>query len=127
MDWETEYLTEDRVSIKDPAGSSNLLVLESSRIRLSFQMDGLREAVSVPAGKFSRAIRVFNRITLGVTITQPTGGTGGTLTLNTTQWYEPYVGLIRTQVDSALINTGGGEFSIPYQSVVELVEFIPGQ
>jgi len=127
MDWETEYLTEDKVDIKNPVGSSDLLVLESSRIRLSFQMDGSRKPVTVPAGKYPQAIRVLQKATLGVTITLPTGGTGGTLTLNTTQWYEPYVGLISTQVDSASINVGGQDFSVPFQSVVELVEFLSGQ
>jgi len=127
MDWETEYLTEDRVGIKNPAGNTDLLILESSRIRLSFRMDGFREDVTVPAGNFPQAIRVYQRATLGVTMTLPTGGTGGVLTLNTFQWYEPFVGLIRTEVDSASINVGGQDFSVPFQSVVELVEFLPGQ
>ena len=127
MEWETEYLTEDRVGIKNLVGVADLQVLESSRIRLSFRMDGSRQAVTVPAGNFPGAIRISQRVTLGVTIPLPTGGTGGTLTLNTFQWYEPYVGLLRIQVDSASINTGGQGFNVPYQSVVELVEFQTGQ
>jgi len=127
VDWETEYLTEDRVSLKDPVGGSDLLILESSRIRLSFRIDGSRERVTVPAGDYPQAITVYQRVTLGITMTLPTGGTGGVLTLNTTQWYEPYVGLIHTQVDSASINVGGRDFSVPFQSVIELVEFLPGQ
>ncbi len=127
MDWETEYLTEDRVRVRNPMGGSDLFVLESSPIRMSFQMDGTRQGVTVPAGEFPQAIRVFYSFTLSVTITLPTGGTGGFLTLNSTQWYEPYVGLIRTEVDSASLNVGSEKLSVPYQSVVELVEFLPGQ
>lgn len=126
MDWETEYLTEDRVRVRNPVGGSDLFVLESSPIRQSFQMDGTREDVTVPAGDFPGAIRVFYSFTLSVTITLPTGGTGGFLTLNSTQWYQPYVGLLRTRVDSASLNMGSEEFNVPYQSVVELVEFLPG-
>ncbi|MBN2045928.1 MAG: hypothetical protein JW757_12975 [Anaerolineales bacterium] len=127
LDWETDYLTEDRVSVKNPIGGPDLYLVESSPIHLSFQMDGSREGVNVPAGDFPQAIKVSHRFSMIVTLTLPTGGTGGSLILNTTQWYQPYVGLIRAQVDSAWVETGGQEFSAPFHSVVELVEFTPGQ
>jgi hypothetical protein len=127
MDWQTEYLTEDRVGIKDPMSGSSLSVLESSPIDLFFQMDGSREPVSVPAGDFPQAIKVLHSFTLNVTLLQSSGNFGGLLTLNTTQWYEPYVGLVRAQVDSASLSIGLQKLNIPMQSTVELVEFIAGK
>jgi hypothetical protein len=127
MDWQTEYLTEDSVGIKDPLGGSSLYVLESSPIDLSFQMDGSREPVSVPAGDFPQAIKVLHSFTLSVTLLQSSGNFGGLLTLNTTQWYEPYVGLVRAQLDSASLSIGLQKLNIPMQSTVELVEFIAGK
>ncbi len=127
LNWEAEYLTEDVAYIKNPIGGSDLTVLESSPIFLSFEMDGTREPVTVPAGEFSQAIKVSHTFSLTVTVTLPTGGAGGHLTLFTTQWYEPYVGLVRTELESASLRTGTQEFSVPMQSIVELIEFTPGK
>lgn len=127
MEWQAKYLTEDSAFIKNPMGGSDLSLLQSSPIDLTFQTEGSREPVTVPAGDFPQALKVLHSFTLSVTITLPTGGSGGYLTVNTTQWYEPYTGLLLAQVDSASITTGGLEFSVPMKSVVELVEFTPGK
>lgn len=127
LDWQSEYLTEIRTSVKNPLGGSDLHVVESSPIHLTFLMDGSHEGITVPAGNFPQAIKVTHSFSMIVTLTLGTGGTGGSLVINTTQWYQPYVGLIRSQVDSAWVETGGQKFSAPFNSVVELVEFTQGQ
>jgi hypothetical protein len=126
LNWEAKYLTEDAANIKNPMGGSDLVVLQSSPMDLSFQTDGSREPVTVPAGDFPAALKVSHTFNLTVTITLPTGGAGGLLTLNTTQWYEPYVGLVRAQLDSASLRMGTQEFSIPMKSTVELEGWMPG-
>jgi hypothetical protein len=127
LTWEADYLTEDSATITNPAGGPDLVVLQSSPMHLSFAMDGTREPVNVPAGEYPQAYKVSHVFDLTVTITLPTGGAGGNLTLYTTQWYEPYVGLVRAQLDSATLRTGGQEFDVPLQSIVELIEFTPGK
>jgi hypothetical protein len=127
LSWEVKYLTEDMAYIKNPIGGSDLVVLQSSPMDLIFETDGTREPVKVPAGEFPQALKVLHTFNLTVTITLPTGGTGGLLTLYTTQWYEPYVGLIRAQLDSASLRMGTQEFNVPMKSTVELVEFTPGK
>jgi len=127
MEWRAEYLTEDRVYLKNPQGGSDMFVVESSPIHISFQTDGSREAVTVPAGEFSQALKITHRFTMTPTITLPTGGMDGFLTVYTTQWYEPYVGLVRTQIDSMPLKTGMQEFNVPIKSVIELVEFLSGR
>ena len=127
LNWGAIYLTEDVAYIKNPMGSSDLVVVQSSPMDLFFQMDGTREPVTVPAGDFPEALKVSHTFNLTVTITLPTGGgAGGLLTLYTTQWYEPYVGLVRAQLDSASLQMGTQEFNIPMQSTVELIEFVSG-
>ena len=126
MNWDAEYLTEDTAYIKNPLGASDLVILESSPMDLYFEMDGTREAVTVPAGEFLQTLKVKHVFNLTVTLTLPTGGTGGLLTIYTTQWYEPYVGLVRAQLDSASLRMGMQEFSVPMESTLELVEFKAG-
>ncbi|HEY5731026.1 MAG TPA: hypothetical protein VIS72_13310 [Anaerolineales bacterium] len=121
--WQAFYLTEDSAGIADPLGGPSLILVQSSPIDLSFEMDGTREVVTVPAGEFPQALKVSHTFTVSATL----GANGGHLTLETTQWYEPYVGLVRAQVDTASYTMGGQKAGIPLQSVLELVEFSPGK
>ncbi len=123
LDWQAFYLTEEDAQIKNPMGPPDLFLMSSSPIDLIFQMDGSREAVTVPAGEFPQALKVLHSFTLSATLGT---GAGGYLTIDTTQWYEPYLGLIRAQVDSATYTTGGQKLSIPLKSILELVEFTLG-
>jgi hypothetical protein len=125
MDWQPEYETEDAAFIKNPMGGPDLVVLQASPINLSFRMDGSREPVTVPAGNFPQAIKVSHMFTMPLTITLPTGGMNGLLTVNDTQWYEPYVGLVRAQVDSVSLDVGT-QINVPMKSIIELIEFKPG-
>jgi hypothetical protein len=123
LDWQAKYLTEEGVRIENPGEGLPLLIGQNSPILLSFQMDGTSEAVSTPAGEFPGPLKVSQSFLLPTTI----GANGATLTLDTTQWYEPYVGLVRAQVDSATLDVFGLPVTVPMQSSLELVEFVPGE
>ena len=118
----SDYLTEDTAVIRNPAYDQSLIISSSSPIALSFQTDGTREPLTVPAGNFPEAIKVSHSFQLNATI----GNTAGDLTVRTTQWYAPFVGLLRAQVDSATLETNGQSFEILLPSVVELTEFTAG-
>ena len=123
MNWDVEYLTKDYVNIKNPMGGSDLIVMQSSSIGLKFDTDGTREAVTVPSGTYPQALKVFHVFSFPITLTLPTGGIGGVLTVNTIQWYEPYVGLVRAEVSDATLKFGGQTLNVPIISTIELVEF----
>jgi hypothetical protein len=123
MGWEAYYLTEDGARITNPLGPPDLSIVQSSPIDISFNMDGTREPVTVPAGAFPQALRVAHDFTVSATW----GNNGGHLTIETTQWYEPYVGLLRAEVDQASYTIGIQESGIPWNSVLELIEFTPGR
>jgi hypothetical protein len=127
MNWEVKYLTEDSAQIKNPMGGQSLIVMESSFINLSFEMDGTREAVTVPGGSYPQALKVMNNYSFPATLFLPTGATGSTLNLYTTQWVEPYVGLVRAQVDRTTIFFSAQEMELPIVSTIELIEFIRGE
>ena len=122
-DWESDYLTEDSAVIRNPAFDQSLIISSSSPISLMFQMDGTREPLKVPAGDFPTALKVSHSFELNATI----GNSAGVLTVHTTQWYAPYVGLLRAQVDSATLESYGQSFEISLPSVVELMEFTAGK
>ena len=127
LDWQAVYLTEDPIYLKNPLGGEDLFILESTEVELSFQMDGSRESITTPIGNFPQALKISQSFSLPMTVpTAGSGGTSGNLTLQTTQWYEPYVGLLRAQLDSATLSDSGVGFEVPMESIVELVEFARG-
>ena len=126
MKWDLEYLTESVAQLKSPMDGQILSVVESSLINLSFQMDGTKEEMIVPAGTYPQALKVQHSFSFPVTLYLLTESTGSTLTVNTTQWYEPYVGLVRAQVDSSSILMYGPQLVVPVTSTTELVEFKKG-
>jgi len=48
----------------------------------------------------------------------------GTLTLRTTQWYEPFTGLLKSQIDSGEVSTLGINLPIAVKGTIELVEYL---
>ncbi|MBE0671103.1 MAG: hypothetical protein IH588_10985 [Anaerolineales bacterium] len=127
MDWDLDYLTESSTQLKNPVDGQTLSVLQSSFIKLFFEMDGAREMVTVPVGSYPQALKVQSTFSFPVTLLLLDESVGGTLTVNTTQWYEPYVGLVRAQVDSASMLLYGKEIDISMVSIIELVEFKQGE
>ncbi|HMU94823.1 MAG TPA: hypothetical protein PKE43_17620 [Anaerolineales bacterium] len=127
MHWDMYYLTEDTAQLINPTDGQSLFVLQSSFIEMSFTLDGTREAVTVPAGDFPNALKAGYTFSFPVTIVLQDAMTGGTLTVKTTQWYEPYVGLVRAKVDSTSLRFYGQSVPMQLNSLIELVEFERGE
>ncbi len=126
--WESRYLVEEAVSIKDPVSGAALFLRPNDPIDVSFQTQGLYEPVTVQAGTFPRALVVVNDYTMAATLVVGGITTSGELLIQTDQWYVPYVGLVRARVDSASVSITPGQSSgVSIQSVLELTAFTAGQ
>jgi hypothetical protein len=126
LNWKSDYLTENETSFKIPSGEGGMYMPVNTLIELNFSLSGERESVSVPAGTFPQALKMTMDISLPVTFTPAGGGSGvgDSLHISTTQWYEPYIGLVRAQITSASLHDGF--FVLPVDSKLELIEFKPG-
>jgi hypothetical protein len=125
LDWQADYLTENGAYIRNPSGEADLYIPVNTQIELSYSMDNVWELATAPAGNFPQALKIIQNIALPVTLTTAGSGsgTGDILKISTTQWYVPYIGLVRAQVSSA--NLRGGQ-NLPIESTLELVEFTAG-
>ena len=125
LDWQADYLTENGAFIRNPSGETDLYIPVNTQIELSYSMDSVWELATAPAGNFPQALKITQNIALPVTLTTAGSGsgTGDILKISTTQWYVPYIGLVRAQVSSA--NLRGGQ-NLPIESTLELVEFTAG-
>ena len=129
LDWSAQYQTEDDIRFFAPQGGSDLKVLRDSDFDLYFHTTGAYESVTVPAGTFPQALVVTHEFVIPVTSKLPGGiSVAGILTVRMTQWYDPFMGLVRAQIDNAGVSfMTGQENTIIVDSVVELVEFTEGQ
>ncbi len=125
MNWQAGYLTENEVYLRDPSGGIDLFIPFNTHIELSFYLNSSWESVTAPVGNFPQALKITQDFYLPVTFTTPGSGAGigGSLKIITTQWYEPYIGLVRAQITSAFFN---GTVNLPIEGTLELVEFAPG-
>ncbi len=125
LNWQAEYLTEDGAYLRNPSGEADLYIPVNTDMALSFYLNGSRESVTTPVGNFPQALKITQDLSFPVTITTSGSGsgTGASLKISTTQWYEPYIGLVRAQVTSVVLN---GVLTLPVESTLELVEFTPG-
>ena len=125
LDWQSGYLTENEASFKNPTGGPDLYVLFNTHIDVTFKLDNTWGPVTVPAGEFPHALKISQDYSVPVTFIDQAsgGGSGDVLKINTTQWYEPYIGLVRAEISSASLQGTG---SVPLESRLELLEFDPG-
>jgi hypothetical protein len=125
LDWQAGYLTENEFYLRDPSGGTDLYIPVNTHIELSFYVNNSWESVTSPAGNFPQALKITQDFDLPVTFTTPGSGsgTGDSLKIITTQWYEPYIGLVRAQITSAFLH---GTVSLPIESLLELVDFKHG-
>ena len=124
--WEPQYLLEEKVFMKNPLGGDDLYVPFSTQVDLFFRAEGQFESVEVPAGSYPQALVVKADYHLPVTVFQGGAGNTGSVDIYTTQWYVPFLGLVRAQVDTVTLSYYGQVYSAPITSLVELISFTPG-
>jgi len=116
--WGVEKLVEQPVKVQAP-GLQSGHILRSNIVKIQSETTGAREAVTVPAGTFPQAILVSNEFRTPVTI----GNTSASFIVKYREWYEPFVGLLKIQTDSASLDYSGVPIPFPLDKTLELVEY----
>lgn len=119
--WQVKKLVEQPVRVSPPGTTWSGSILRSNIMTLDSQTQGLREAVSVPAGTFPEALLIDSELTSPVTI----GDSGGVFKVQYKEWFEPYVGLLKIEAVSGSIDYTGFPIPLPISKTLELIEFQP--
>lgn len=124
LGWEAEYLTEEGACFTKIVPDTSMCINLSSPIILTFDTQGEYEAVSVPAGDFPQALKVTFLFRMATTLNFPGIATSAPMTVTTRQWYVPFLGLVRSEVETASFEIYAGQPSeATVDSVVELMEY----
>ena len=127
--WTADYSATGNIQVQEDTGVTTITVQESP-VHLTWETAGSGdvafESVTVKAGTFEHTLKVVRTMQADITITSDNESANGTLTLHTTQWFEPYIGLVKSQIDSGDITSANKTFPLEITGTAELVEFRPG-
>lgn len=117
--WQNTWQTVVNASgtiLADYEGQGMTIVLEESPITMDWQILEKDVSVSVPAGDFNNAVRVNQKMkleiySLSISADMPMN-ISTTMTFDSDYWFVPYLGLVKTQVNSASVDLFGSNFPV---------------
>lgn len=126
--WDLVEMLEDEVAVTQSAIPNIVYMTKLMNITVHSDIVPEREALTVPAGTFPQSMKVSQEIIFPVSVWTASSSMMGELTLQATQWYEPYIGLLKMQVDSASISfVEGVDVPLTIGSAITLTEFTQGK
>jgi hypothetical protein len=124
--WTTDLTATGTIQVQDE-GTQTQIVMKDSPLHIDWKTSGSGDAafesVTVQAGTFPKALKVQRQVQSDVSLVANGTPVKGKIVLQTTQWYEPSTGLLKSQVDSGNIVYMGMTFPIQLKNTLELVEF----
>jgi hypothetical protein len=124
--WEPGYVLEEGAYLVNPMGGADLALLAMSPVDLVFSTLGVFESIEEPSGQYPNALQVKVEYHMHATIVEGSAGSGASLVIRSTQWYVPFLGLVRAQVDAAELNYYGQVFAADISSRLDLIQYTPG-
>lgn len=123
--WQTVVNSSGTITA-DYEGESMTIVLEDSPITMDWQVLEKDVSVSVPAGDFSNAVRVNQKLKYEInSLTVASGdmpiNISTTMTFDSDYWFVPNLGLVQTQVNAADIELFGSSFPVDMTGATRLV------
>jgi len=130
--WKVEYLLEEGAFVKIKGSTIRAYFTPNAIFKYTSEVVNIHEAISVPAGEYPHALMVGQTWQspinlMGLPDVQATG-VAGAFTMDTVLWYEPYIGLLKAQINAANVWVPGIlEVPLALDREIELVSFTPGQ
>jgi hypothetical protein len=119
--WEVEKLVEQPLKVELPdLGSGH--ILRNNIVKFESETIDVRESVTVPAGAFPQAIVVYINLRAPITVSN----SGAIFIVKYKEWFEPFVGLVKIQTESASLDYAGLPVSILLDKTLELMEYKEG-
>jgi hypothetical protein len=119
--WVGEYIANGSLMV-DYEGETATITLEDSPVRMEWQIAG-QEPVTIQAGTYNQAYKLIRRTEMDGKVDMGGFLIQGTMIIETGEWYQVGLGLLKSEVDTASFGFGGITFPVYMKGEVELVEF----
>ena len=125
--WDLVEMLEEEVKVTQSAVPNAVNLRRDRNITVHSEVAADRESIIVPLEIFPQSINVFQEMKLPVTMWTTSSSKSRKVSIQLTQWYEPYIGLLKMQIDSASISLVEGiSISVLLDSTIAWTEFYPG-
>lgn len=126
--WDLVEMLEEEVKLTQSAVPNAVNLKRDRNITVHSEVAADRESIIVPFGIFPLSIKVIQEMKLPVTMWTTSSSMSGKVSIQLTQWYEPYIGLLKMQIDSAsILIVEGISVSVLLDSTIALTKFYPGK
>lgn len=129
--WNTDLLASGRMIVPDPSLGDVELVFQDDPLHIDWRTAGAGaaafESVTVPAGTFPQALKVFADARFDLAVKVNVGGQDplipAVLELSSSLWYQPNVGLVKQVFASSQILFSGSSYPLNFAAPMELSAF----
>jgi hypothetical protein len=126
--WNRVELAQEGVRITLPGSVGEIFTSVNREVLFVAKISSAPEQVTVPTGTYPQAIRVSQVVKLPVTQLTASGSEDGELMVEFSQWYEPYVGLLKMQVENAGLSfDSGASTPVAVKAAIALIRFQTGR
>jgi len=122
MSWESLYIKNGEMTFSEGAETITVLINDSPVV-MNWKVEATGQTLTVPAGTFNNVVTVTREMTSIVSMDMDGTVVETTILLISTHWFEPYLGLLKMNMDSATVQMQGITFPIDLGETMELIEF----
>ena len=122
MAWVSEYIMNGEMTFA-AEGESTTIIINDSPVVMNWSITSTGQTITVPAGTFTNVVEVKREMTMEISMDMGIMMVDSTLLLESTHWFEPYVGMIKMTVDSTSVQYQDMTFPIATDETMELIEF----
>ena len=122
MAWVSEYIMNGEMTFA-AEGNSTTVVINDSPVVMNWSVISTGQNITVPAGTFTNVIEVKREMTMEISMDLGVMMVDSTLLLESTHWFEPYVGMVKMTVDTTSVQYQDTTFPIATDETMELIEF----
>jgi hypothetical protein len=108
-------------------GETMTITIDNSPMLMNWQTLSTGQSVTVPAGTYTNAIKVTRDMTMDVKLDMGVMQLDSVLTLKSTHWFEPYIGMVKMNVEEVSVQMQGMTFPVTISETMELIEFRPAE
>lgn len=126
MSWESQYIKNGEITFSEGAETITVLINDSPVV-MTWKVDSTGQSLSVPAGTFNNVVIVTREMTSVVSMDMDGTVVETTILFKSTHWFEPYIGMLKMNMDSATVQIQEITFPIDLGETMELIEFRPAE
>ncbi len=120
--WTSEYVMNGEITVEDEGESITVLIQDSPAI-MNWQILATGESITVEAGTYTNAIKVTREMTMDIKLDMGLMTVDSVLYINSTHWFEPYIGMVKMEITEVSVEAQGMTFPIALDETMELIEF----